>query len=63
MSSARTAGEGRCPRSRPPDIPLAQHDKPTLQKMARDLGVEFRQNTIKAELIEAIEKAEGQGRK
>jgi hypothetical protein len=41
----------------PKDIPLAQHDKPTLQKMARDLGVEFRQNTIKAELIEAIEKA------
>lgn len=43
-------------------VPLAQLDKPSLSKMARDLGVTtlasgapIRGNTLKAELIEAIE--------
>lgn len=40
----------------PTDVPLMQFDKPTLQKMARDLGVDFKANWLKTELAEAIEK-------
>lgn len=46
---------GALPAQDPADIPLTQFDKVTLQKMARDLGIEFKGNTIKAELVEAIE--------
>ncbi len=56
------AGTGALPDSAPKDIPLAQLDRPTLIKRARDLGVEttvdgtpIRGNTLKAELIAALE--------
>ena len=51
------SGGGALPPQDPRDIPLAQYDKPTLQKLARELGCEFRANTIKSELIEMVEKA------
>lgn len=53
---------GALPAQEPREIPLTQYDKPTLAKLARDEGVTktvdgspIRANTIKAELIEAIE--------
>lgn len=51
----------------PKDIPLSQFDKPTLQKIARDEGVTempdgvpIKSNTLKGELITAIEHARAQ---
>ena len=52
---------GALPEQDPRDIPLAQFDKPTLTKMARELAIELgedvsiRGNTIKAEVIILIE--------
>ena len=48
-------GGGALPPQDPRDIPLVQFDKPTLQKMARELGLEFKGNTLKGELVEMIE--------
>ena len=45
---------GPLPAVDPKDVPLEQHDKPTLQKMARELGLKYQANTIKAELIDML---------
>lgn len=39
----------------PRDIPLPQYGKPELQSFARLLGITFKGNTLKSELIDAIE--------
>lgn len=46
---------GALPAMSPSEVPLTQYDKPTLVKMARDLGLTFKGNTIKHELVEMIE--------
>lgn len=53
---------GALPEQKPAELPLAQLDKPTLAKKARELGITvlpngtpIKGNTLKAELIEAIE--------
>jgi hypothetical protein len=48
---------GALPPQDPRDVPLHQFDKPTLQKMARGLGIKFAGNTLKGELIQMIEEA------
>ena len=48
---------GALPEISPQEMPLAQFDKPTLTKMARELGFKPAGNLIKSELIAAIEKA------
>jgi hypothetical protein len=53
---------GALPPQDPKDVPLAQYDKPTLMQMVRNLGITQRAdgqpikaNTVKGELVEAIE--------
>lgn len=53
--AAADQGTGPLPPQDPRTIPLHQQDKPTLQKMARELGVDFKGNTLKSELIAGIE--------
>lgn len=38
----------------PRDVPVSQYGKPELQSFARLLGIEFKGNTLKSELIDAI---------
>jgi hypothetical protein len=61
------AGSGAMPVSAPRDVPLQQMDKPTLLKMCRDRGITtttdggpIKGNTLKAELIDALEAAGAQ---
>ena len=46
---------GALPPQDPREIPLAQHDKPTLMKMARDAGLDVKGNTLKGELVAMLE--------
>lgn len=46
---------GALPPQDPREIPLAQHDKPTLMKMARDAGLDVKGNTLKGELVNMLE--------
>lgn len=56
------AGSGALPPQARPQVPLTQLDKPTLQKMALDLGIKtlpdgspIKGNTLKGELVAAVE--------
>jgi hypothetical protein len=56
------AGSGALPATAPRELPLAQMDRPTLAKRARDLGITttvegtpIKGNTLKAEMIAALE--------
>lgn len=49
-----SSGSGALPPMDPKEVPLEQHDKPTLQVIARELGVVFRGNTLKSELVALI---------
>jgi hypothetical protein len=53
-----TVGSGPVHPLDPSEIPLAQLDKPTLVARARALGLAFKGNTLKGELVAMIEEAE-----
>lgn len=46
---------GALPPITPQEIPLMSHDKPTLMKMARDLGLKPPANLLKSELVDLID--------
>lgn len=52
------SGSGALPPVDPKEVPLEQHDKPTLQVMARELGLTIRGNTLKSELVTMIREAQ-----
>lgn len=53
--SPAAAGSGPVAPQTPAEPKLSDHDKPTLQTMARERGLAFKANTLKGELITLIE--------